>query len=64
MSYQAAIEELNKNLELYIRAKCDPAVQNLSKAIYQLTVALEQDLKEQRRQIQLLKKALEERRSR
>ena len=61
MSYQAAIEELNKNLELYIRAKCDPAVQNLSKAIYQLTIALEQDLKDQRRQIQMLKKELEAR---
>ncbi|MFK7954508.1 MAG: hypothetical protein AB8B96_00295 [Lysobacterales bacterium] len=59
MSYQSAIEELNKNLELYLNAKCDPAVQNLSKAMYQLTVAIEADFKEQHRQIKLLRRDLE-----
>ncbi|MDJ0654395.1 MAG: hypothetical protein QNJ40_09600 [Xanthomonadales bacterium] len=61
MSYQAAINELNKNLELYIKAKCDPAVQNLSKAMYQLVVALEQDLKDQKKQIAQLQATLESR---
>lgn len=59
MSYQAAIEQLNKNLELYLNAKCDPAVQNLSKALYQLVVAIESDMKEQKRQLASIKRALE-----
>ncbi len=61
MSYQAAIEELNKNLELYLNAKCDPAVQNLSKALYQLTVAIDADFKENHRQLKALRKELESR---
>ncbi|MEM9533978.1 MAG: hypothetical protein AAGA23_23900, partial [Pseudomonadota bacterium] len=60
-SYQAAVEELNKNLELYLNARCDPAVQNLSKALYQLTIAIEQDMKEQHRQLKAIRKALESR---
>lgn len=59
MSYHAAIEQLNKNLELYLNAKCDPAVQNLSKALYQLVVAIESDMKEQKRQLASIKRSLE-----
>ncbi|MEM1091910.1 MAG: hypothetical protein AAF552_16405 [Pseudomonadota bacterium] len=59
MSYQAAVEELNKNLELYLNAKCDPAVQNLSKAVYQLTVAIEADFKEQQRQLKAIRRQLD-----
>lgn len=59
MSYQAAIEELNRNLELYLKSKCDPSVQNLSKALYQLTVAIEQDMKEQKRLLTGIKRELD-----
>lgn len=59
MSYQTAVDELNKNLELYLNAKCDPAVQNLSKAMYQLTVAIESDFKEQQRLLKAIRRDLE-----
>lgn len=49
MSYQNAIDLLNKNLELYLQNKCDPAVANISKALTQLTLQLEQENKEQQR---------------
>ena len=47
MSYQTALAELNKNLELYLQNKCDPAINHLSKAMYQLTIAIEQEFKTQ-----------------
>ena len=60
MSYHSTLDELNKNLELYLQNKCDPAVSNLSKALYQLTLAIEQDMKEQMRQIKSLKALVEQ----
>jgi len=59
MSYKAAMAELNKNLELYLKNRCDPAINNLSKAMYQLTVAIEQDLKAQAATLKKIKDATE-----
>ena len=59
MSYKAALTELNKNLELYLKNKCDPAVNHLSKAMYQLTIAIEQDFKAQNIMLKKIKDASE-----
>ena len=59
LSYQNAIDLLNKNLELYLQNKCDPAVANLSKAMTQLTLQLEQENKEHQRALQKILAALQ-----
>lgn len=59
MSYQAALAELNKNLELYLKNKCDPATNNLSRALYQLTTTIEQEFKAQNSVLNKLKEAAE-----
>ena len=59
MSYQAALAELNKNLELYLQNKCDPAVNHLSKAMYQLTIAIEQEFKAQNNTLKKIREAAE-----
>lgn len=59
MSYQSALDELNKNLQLYLQNKCDPALNHLSKAVYQLTLAIEQDMKDQGKLLKSLKTAVE-----
>ena len=60
MSYQSALNELNKNLQLYLQNKCDPALNNLSKAMVQLTTAIEQDMKDQRRLLKSIKTAIDQ----
>ena len=59
MSYKAALSELNKNLELYLKNQCDPAINNLSKAMYQLTIAIEQDMKAQASTLKKIRDATE-----
>ena len=59
MSYQTALDELNKNLELYLQNKCDPAVNHLSKALYQLTIAIEQEFKSQNTTLKKIRDAAE-----
>ena len=59
MSYKAALSELNKNLELYLKNQCDPAINHLSKAMYQLTVAIEQDFKAQANTLKKIRDAAE-----
>ena len=59
MSYQAALAELNKNLELYLQNKCDPAINHLSKAMYQLTIAIEQEFKAQNNTLKKIREAAE-----
>jgi hypothetical protein len=59
MSYKAALSELNKNLELYLKNQCDPAINHLSKAMYQLTVAIEQDFKAQSATLKKIRDATE-----
>ncbi len=61
MSYANAIDEMNKVLELYMKNKCDPGVHHLSKAMQQLTTAIEQDLKDQSKQLRKIRALLEDR---
>ncbi len=56
MGYKAVLDSLNKNVELYLQSKCDPALGNLSKALADLTREIEREFKEQRRLIEQLGK--------